>query len=74
MNNVIKSYPQVLITPYYNDKVTYFYKVRLKQFIGNISYRGAEMKTRGVEPNPGPGDIRRLITEYCILPLGTITI
>ena len=44
--------------------------MRLKQFIGNISYRGAEMKASGVEPNPGPGDIRRLITEYCILPLG----
>jgi len=55
MNNVIKSYPQV----------------KLKQFIGNISYRGAEMKASGVEPNPGPGDIRRLITEYCILPLGS---
>ena len=45
-------------------------QVKLKQFIGNISYRGAEMKASGVEPNPGPGDIRRLITEYCILPLG----
>ena len=55
MNNVIKPYQ----------------KVSLKEYIGNISYRGAELKSRGVEPNPGPADVRRLITEYCILPLGS---
>merc|ERR1719507_1427698 len=54
MNNVIKPYPQV----------------HLNEFKGNISYMGAEMKASGTEPIPGPGDIRRLITEYCILPLG----
>ena len=46
-------------------------QVSLKEYIGNISYRGAELKSRGVEPNPGPADVRRLITEYCILPLGS---
>ena len=58
MNNVIKPYP----------------KVSLKEYIGNISYRGAELKSRGVEPNPGPADVRRLITEYCILPLGKMVL
>ena len=55
MNNVIKPYPQV----------------SLKEFTGNISYRGAAWKARGVEPSPGPGDIRRMVTEYCVLPLGS---
>ena len=47
MNNVIKLYP----------------KVSLKEYIGNISYRGAELKSRGVEPAPGPADIRRSVTN-----------
>ena len=55
MNNVIKPYP----------------KVMLKEYLGNISYRGAHLKSRGVEPAPGPADVRRLVTEYCILPLGS---
>ena len=74
MNNVIKAYP----------------KVMLKEYLGNISYRGAHLKSRGVEPAPGPADVsrsilskifniskitqlkvRRLVTEYCILPLGS---
>ena len=38
----------------------------LKEYIGNISYRGAELKSRGVEPSPGPADVRRLITEVQI--------
>ena len=55
MNNVIKAYP----------------KVGLKEYLGNISYRGADLKSRGAEPAPGPADVRRLVTEYCILPLGS---
>ena len=47
MNNVIKLYP----------------KVSLKEYIGNISYRGAELKSRGVEPAPGPADVRRSVTD-----------
>ena len=42
------------------------HKVSLKEYIGNISYRGAELKSRGVEPSPGPADVRRLITEVQI--------
>ena len=55
MNNVIKPYP----------------KVMLKEYLGNISFRGAHLKSRGAEPAPGPADVRRLVTEYCILPLGS---
>ena len=58
MNNVIKLYP----------------KVNLKEYIGNISYRGAELKSRGVEPAPGPADVRRsvIITSECISSLVSI--
>ena len=45
MNNVIKAYP----------------KVKLKEYLGNISYRGAHLKSRGVEPAPGPADVSRSI-------------
>ena len=51
MNNVIKLYP----------------KVNLKEYIGNISYRGAELKSRGVEPAPGPADVRRSVTIYILI-------
>ena len=45
MNNVIKPYP----------------KVMLKEYLGNISYRGAHLKSRGVEPAPGPADVSRFL-------------
>ncbi len=54
MNGIIKTYPEVAI----------------KEFLGDISYTGSALKTKaGKEPNPGGGDIRRAIMEYCILPM-----
>ena len=55
LNGIIKSYP----------------KVRLKEFLGEISYTGMAMKAKAGAPDPEPGgsDVRRAITEYCILPM-----
>ncbi|XP_023330690.1 IQ and AAA domain-containing protein 1 isoform X2 [Eurytemora carolleeae] len=55
MNGIIKQYP----------------KVHLNQFLGEISYSGGDFRKAGKEPIPGPADIRRTISEYCILPLVT---
>jgi hypothetical protein len=54
LNGIIQQYP----------------KVPLKDFIGDINYTGSILKKRpGKEPCPGGADVRRLITEYCILPM-----
>ncbi len=55
LNGIIRTYP----------------KVKLDEFIGEISYTGMALKAKigGREPTPGGGDVRRVITEYCILPM-----
>ena len=55
LNGIIKSYP----------------KVRMKEFLGEISYTGMAMKAKAgaKDPEPGGSDVRRAITEYCILPM-----
>lgn len=55
LNGIIRDYP----------------KVQLNEFLGEISYTGMALKAKvgGKEPNPGGGDVRRVITEYCILPM-----
>jgi SpoVK/Ycf46/Vps4 family AAA+-type ATPase len=57
LNGIIKTYP----------------KVRLNEFLGDISYTGSALKSKvgGKEPNPGGGDVRRAIQEYCILPMSS---
>ena len=45
-------------------------KVRLSEFYGGTSYTASKLKNNpGRDPNPGGGDIRRAIAEYCILPM-----
>lgn len=54
LNGIIRDYP----------------KVHLNEFLGEISYTGMALKAKGgKDPNPGGGDVRRVITEYCILPM-----
>lgn len=54
LNGVIRKYP----------------KVHLNEFYGGISYTASKLKNNpGRDPNPGGGDIRRAIAEYCILPM-----
>jgi hypothetical protein len=55
LNGIIKSYP----------------KVRMKEYLGEISYTGMTLKAKAgaKDPEPGGGDVRRAITEYCILPM-----
>ena len=54
MQGVIRKYP----------------KVRLSELYGGTSYTASKLKNNpGRDPNPGGGDIRRAIAEYCILPM-----
>ena len=56
LNGIIRTYP----------------KVRLDEYLGEISYTGMALKAKGgKDPNPGGGDVRRGITEYCILPMSS---
>lgn len=48
--------------------------VKIDDFIGEKSYVGSEMRNQGQEPLPCLGDIRQLVKEYCILPLGSETV
>lgn len=54
LNGIIRTYPEV----------------PLKNFYGGISLTGSKLKNNpGKDPVPGGGDIRRVIAEYCILPM-----
>ncbi|KAL0271263.1 UNVERIFIED_CONTAM: hypothetical protein PYX00_008408 [Menopon gallinae] len=57
-NGIIKKYPEVPISA----------------FKGERSFANYELRQQGKDPLPALGDIRQVITEYCILPLGSKTI
>ncbi|XP_022118176.2 dynein regulatory complex protein 11 [Pieris rapae] len=45
--------------------------VSIDDFIGEKNFVGCEWRKEGREPSPTLGDIRQLVKEYCILPLGS---
>ncbi|XP_059470997.1 dynein regulatory complex protein 11 isoform X2 [Neocloeon triangulifer] len=51
--------------------IRYYPDTPLSNFFGDCALAMHEQKKQGKEPSPGLGDVRRLINEYCILPLGS---
>ena len=45
-------------------------KTRLSEYVGEYSYLGTTLRQANIEPMPSLSDVRRIITEFCILPLG----
>ena len=45
-------------------------KVNLSEFLGEYNYLGTTLRQANIEPMPSLADVRRVITEFCILPLG----
>ena len=50
--------------------LTQYPKVQIKDYLGEYSYLGTTLRQANIEPMPSLSDVRRVITEYCILPLG----
>lgn len=46
-------------------------KTPLSEYIGEYSYLGTTLRQANLEPMPSISDVRRLVSEYCILPLGS---
>jgi len=57
-NGIIRKYPEV----------------QLSEFRGERSYAAHDLRKQGKDPLPSLGDIRQVMLEYCILPLGSKTI
>jgi len=45
-------------------------KVTLSDYVGEYSFLGTTLRQANIEPMPSLSDVRRLLTEYTILPLG----
>ena len=45
-------------------------KVTLQDFVGEFSFLGTTLRQANIEPMPSLSDVRRLVTEFVILPLG----
>ena len=45
-------------------------KVVLSDYVGEYSFLGTTLRQANIEPMPSLTDVRRLVTEYTILPLG----
>ena len=43
--------------------------IKLGEFIGEMNNVGSILKMSGKDPIPGASDVRRLLAEYCILPM-----
>jgi hypothetical protein len=49
-------------------------KLHLNEYVGEYSYLGTTLRQANLEPMPSISDVRRLVTEYAILPLGKLVI
>ncbi|XP_076656348.1 dynein regulatory complex protein 11 isoform X2 [Halictus rubicundus] len=49
-------------------------EVALNDFKGEKSFTNSNLREKGKDPLPAIGDIRQLIAEYCIIPLGNGTL
>lgn len=49
-------------------------KYSMNEYSGEYSYLGTTLRQANVEPQPTLSDVRRLVTEYAILPLGELYI
>ena len=45
-------------------------RTQLSDFEGEYSYLGTTLRQANIEPMPSLSDVRRLLAEYAILPLG----
>ena len=48
-------------------------KTSLTDYVGEYSFLGTTLRQANIEPMPSLSDVRRLVTEYTILPLGAAT-
>ncbi|CAL8093243.1 unnamed protein product [Calicophoron daubneyi] len=46
-------------------------KIQITDYYGEYSFLGTTLRQANIEPQPSLSDVRRLITEYAILPLGS---
>jgi len=46
-------------------------KVHMHDFLGEFNYLGTVLRQRNLEPQISLHDVRRVVTEYCILPMGS---
>lgn len=44
--------------------------IKLADYAGEYSYLGTTLRQANIEPMPSLSDVRRLVTEFAILPLG----
>ncbi|CAH8522754.1 unnamed protein product [Heterobilharzia americana] len=49
-------------------------KCSMNEYYGEYSYLGTTLRQANIEPQPSLSDVRRLVTEYAILPLGSQTV
>ncbi|XP_022236929.1 IQ and AAA domain-containing protein 1-like, partial [Limulus polyphemus] len=49
-------------------------QVSMKEYLGDYNYLGSLQLKRGLDPIPTPADARRVVKEYCILPLGSANV
>ncbi|XP_031776762.1 dynein regulatory complex protein 11 [Nasonia vitripennis] len=49
-------------------------EVRIDSFKGQNSFANFDLREKGKDPLPAIGDVRQIINEYCILPLGNETL
>ena len=69
VNGIIKTFPQVPLKSFVGDMNFIGSVMKKRGGIGNNN--GDQSKAKAVDPLPGGADIRRLITEYCILPMSS---
>lgn len=47
-------------------------RIQMSEYAGEYCYLGTTLRQANIEPMPSLSDVRRLVTEYAILPLGNL--
>ena len=47
-----------------------YHQINLHEYEGEYSYLGTTLRQANIEPQPSLSDIRRLVTQFAILPIG----
>eukprot|EP00899_Mesostigma_viride_P008882 jgi/Mesvir1/17996/Mv09337-RA.2 len=49
-------------------------KHTMDEYLGSFSYLGATLEKAAIVPEPSMSQVRAMVTEYCVLPLASLTV
>ena len=68
---MLESFCAIFKKKSWSDSLKIAIQVHMTDFLGEFNYLGTVLRQRNLEPQVSLHDVRRVVTEYCILPMGS---